>query len=202
MGDVIYFTDSNADADLGAGTQLGPEKPIYVMTMRGGAARLSVSSPINGEIAAAIHLRFSKLVADNDMHRPISLLVISLRKSIDHLQAFISAWSALEIFVNTSFKRTYESDWLEIMEAGAPVSAKPVFKRFKEIMSDKYRLADKFLIMASVLDPEAAPSDSKDFRKLKKVRDDLLHGLESPRDLPIEAVQSLLIKYMTLHCDR
>ena len=88
------------------------------------------------------------------------------------------------------------------MEKGAPVAAKPVFERFKDVMSDKYRLADKFLIIASVLDATAAATDAAEFRNLKAVRDGLLHALETPEHLPTEAVQRLLFKYMLLHIDR
>jgi hypothetical protein len=86
------------------------------------------------------------------------------------------------------------------MEAGAPASAKPVFERFQNVMSDKYRLADKFLVIASVLDSAAATEDAKEFRRLKKLRDGLLHALDTPSSvLPTEAVQKLILKYMKLH---
>ena len=83
------------------------------------------------------------------------------------------------MFVNATFKETYKSQWFDIMENGAPAAAKPVFERFKDVMRDKYRLADKFLIICSVLDASAAASDSDEFRKLKSLRDNLSHGLEN-----------------------
>jgi hypothetical protein len=86
------------------------------------------------------------------------------------------------------------------MKDGAPASAKPVFERFRGVMSDKYRLADKFLIMTSVLDPAGAEGDAAEFRQLKKARDELLHALDTPSSpLPTEAIQKLLLKYMKLH---
>jgi hypothetical protein len=134
------------------------------------------------------------------MARPTSLLITSLEQATDELQGFIAAWSALEIFVNASFKDTYEARWFEVMEDGAPASAKPVFERFQEVMRDKYRLADKFLVVASVLDPDTATDDAKEFRRLKKFRDELLHALNTPSStLPTVAVQKLLLKYMKLH---
>ena len=114
---------------------------------------------------------------------------------------FIAAWLALEIFVNASFKATYESRWFDIMENGAPAAAKPVFERLRDVMRDKYRLADKFLVIASVLDSDAAAMDIDEFRRLKGIRDSLLHALETPAHLPTESVQKLLLKYMTLHLD-
>ncbi len=75
-----------------------------------------------------------------------------------------------------------------------------MFERFRDVMSDKYRLADKFLVIASVLDPGAATDDAAEFSRLKKLRDSLLHALDTPQTpLPTEAVQKLLLKYMKLH---
>ena len=85
------------------------------------------------------------------------------------------------------------------MENGAPISAKPVFLRFRNVMSDKYRLADKFLIITSVFNSDSATNDAENFRKIKLVRDNLLHGLEIPPHLPTENVQNLLFKYLSLH---
>jgi hypothetical protein len=190
VGEAIYLVDP----DNG--------KPIYTFSVQGGSARLSVASPLTGEIVAAAGRRVSKVIGDKQLARPTSLLVTSLNRTTDALQAFVAAWSALEIFVNAGFKATYESRWFDIMESGAPVAAKPVFERFKDVMSDKYRLADKFLIIASVLDADAATTDADEFRNLKTVRDNLSHGLETAAHLPTEAVQKLLVKYMALHLDR
>jgi hypothetical protein len=87
------------------------------------------------------------------------------------------------------------------MTDGAPGSAKPVFMRLREVMSDKYRLADKFLIIASVLDPNGAADSAKEFVNLKKFRDSLLHALDTPSLLllPTGAVQNLVLKFMKLH---
>jgi hypothetical protein len=168
----------------------------------GGAARVSIASPLTEEMVTEAGKRIPKLIAEKAMARPSSLLITSLNRDTDALQAFIAAWSSLEIFVNATFKATYEAQWFSIMENGAPGAAKPVFERLKEVMSDKYRIADKFLIVASVLDPDAAAKDGEEFRRLKKVRDDLLHALDTPTHLPTEAVQTLLLKYMRLHLDR
>lgn len=190
VGEVIYLVEP----DNG--------KPVYTFSFRGGTARVSLASPLTEERVEDAGKRVLKVIADKTMARPASLLATSLNQATDALQAFIAAWSALEIFVNASFKATYESLWFDIMENGAPVSAKPVFERFKEVMGDKYKLNDKFLIGASVLDADTAARDAEEFRKLKRIRDDLLHGVETPAHLPTEAVQKLLVKYMTLHLDR
>ena len=189
-GEVIYLVEPHTG------------KPVYTFTAQMGAARLSIASPLTDVVAADATSRVPKLISDKTLARPASLLITSLDRASDALQAFIAAWSALEIFVNATFKATYELEWFEIMEHGAPGAAKPIFERLKDVMSDKYRLVDKFLIIASVLDANAATTDADQFRKLKLVRDNLSHGLDTPAHLPTETVQNLLFKYMLLHLDR
>ena len=189
VGEVIYLVDP----DNG--------KPIYTFNIQGGAARFSLASPLTEDLVVDAGKRVSKVIGDKTLERPSSLFITSLNQATDTLQAFIAAWSALEIFVNASFKATYESRWFDIMENGTPAAAEPVLERFKDVMSDKYRLADKFLVIASVLDSDAAATDTDEFRRLKGIRDSLLHALEAPAHLPTESVQKLLLNYMTLHLD-
>lgn len=189
VGEAVYFVDP----DNG--------KPIYCFTTYGGLPRISIASPLTPEAVAEAGSRVSKLMGAKDMGQPIRLINTSLDRGTDGLQGFIAAWSALEIFVNVSFKAHYKSRWSNILENGAPAAAKPVFDRFSEVMSDKYRLADKFLIIAAVLDAHEATADDKEFRKLKRIRDNLLHGLETPEYLPTEAIQKLVLKYIRLHLD-
>ncbi|MDK1493079.1 hypothetical protein QN219_24040 [Sinorhizobium sp. 7-81] len=67
-------------------------------------------------------------------------------------------------------------------------------------MSDKYRLADKFLIIATILLPESAADDDTEFRRLKKSRDGVFHGTDDPADVfPTGAIQKLLLKYLLAH---
>lgn len=190
IGDIVYLDNPET------------KKPIYSFTISGGSARFLLSAPLTDEVISAAGNQVSTLMADKVMLRPASLIQMSFDRRTNALQGFIAAWSALEIFINANFKETYETRWFDVMESGAPVGATPVFERFKEVMHDKYRLADKFLIIAAVLDPEAATADAQDFRRLKKTRDDLLHALETPPQLPTEAVQKLLLKYIKRHLDR
>jgi hypothetical protein len=189
-GEVVYLVDPDT------------QKPIYNFTVEGGFARGSIASPLTLDAIAEAAALAPKLASHKAVARPTSLLVASLNEATDDLQAFIAAWSALEIFVNATFKATYENRWFEIMEGGAPASAKPVFERLKGIMNDKYRPTDKFLVIASVLDAIMASDDATEFGRLKKIRDGLLHALDTPSSpLPTDAVQKLLLKYMKLHLD-
>jgi hypothetical protein len=73
-------------------------------------------------------------------------------------------------------------------------------------MKDKYRLTDKFVVVAAVLFP-AIPDielegDYETFCRLKKLRDSISHGDEfSEKNLPIEDVAALLRKYVIAHIE-
>lgn len=190
VGDVVYLVDPEND------------KPIYAFTMQAGAARASIANPLSQDVITQAAARAPHLMTDRAMVRPVNLLITSLDQSTNELQAFIAAWAALEIFINATFKATYKARWFEVLEHGAPDPVRPVFKRLDEVMGDKYGLANKFLIIASLLDDAAADVDATEFRKLKDIRDNLLHALDAPAHLPIEATQNLLLKYMKLHFDR
>jgi hypothetical protein len=80
------------------------------------------------------------------------------------------------------------------MKGGAPVSAQPLIDRFRDVMKDKYRLADKFLVVASLLDAATASDDAIEFSELKRIRDGPLHALDMPSSpLPTDDVQKLLL---------
>lgn len=86
------------------------------------------------------------------------------------------------------------------MEQGAPDSSTPIFERLKDVMKDKYRIVDKFLVISAVLDPEAADEDVNSFRAHKVVRDNMFHKFDMlPEHLPIEDVQKIFVKYLKLH---
>jgi hypothetical protein len=88
VGEVIYVLDD------------GSTKPIYVLNVQMGSARLSVARPLTDDaigIAAALAARLN---AETGSLRTYSLLRTSLDRATNDLQGFIAAWSALEIFVN------------------------------------------------------------------------------------------------------
>lgn len=176
-------------------------KPIYPFTLEGGSATISMSSSFSDEMALDVEYYTPKILADQSTTRAISLLMASLDRNADQFQAFVGAWSALEIFINATFKSAYEARWFGVLEQVAPISAKPVFDRLQDVMKDKYRIADKFLIIASVLDPTSAAVDVTIFKDIKRVRDSLLHALEIPKQLPTNDIQQFLLKYLRLHFD-
>lgn len=188
IGAVLYFVDSTSG------------KPIYPRTFSIGSARVSLARQLTRKSIDEMATLAAKIdVADTGVAGSVELLLTSLEKATDQLQAFITSWSALEIFVNVTFASRYKNHWLHIMKTGAPTSATPVFKRIEEIMRDKYRLADKFLIIASLLSPEGAVDDEKEFRRLKDFRDKFLHKGTTSLPFPTADMQELLLKYLKLH---
>jgi hypothetical protein len=67
-------------------------------------------------------------------------------------------------------------------------------------MKDKYRLVDKFGVVAAVLAGETSDADIVQFKRIKKVRDELLHGQEAPvTSLLNTELRELLSKYLRAH---
>ncbi|MBA2588717.1 MAG: hypothetical protein H0U98_08850 [Alphaproteobacteria bacterium] len=187
LAQVVYLKDAAS-------------KVIYALSMGGGAVDAYTAGQLTDQAISDSGNLTGMLAADTVLTRSVSLLVASMEIGRDELEAFLIAWSALEIFVNASFKATYGQRWLQIMRQGAPQSAEPVFDRLADVMKDKYRLADKFLIIASVLNGVNAATDEKEFRRLKDVRDTLLHTYErTTSPLPTAGVQALTQHYLRLH---
>jgi hypothetical protein len=175
-------------------------KPVYVVQFKGGGAWFSVSTSLKFESVAAATNILKLHDAEFRSLRFYRLLRASYDRKTSDLQRFVAAWSAIEIFINSTFKSHYEERWFNIMENGAPAAATQVFERFKEVMKDKYRLADKFLIIASLLDPASAADNDQVFREAKAKRDDFFHGKDIPVEaLPTASVQHVLRELIKLH---
>ena len=94
-------------------------------------------------------------------------------RGADRLKIFLSGWTALEILIAKSFK-AYESEFLlPFTNAEQPSLRERFLGRVKDVMKDKYRLADKFIAVTAVLFPSMSTEDvSKlydEFEKLKKL---------------------------------
>ena len=75
-----------------------------------------------------------------------------------------------------------------------------VVNRIREVMRDKWSIDDKFSVVASFLLPGDSHSDSDQFKRIKRIRDKLVHGQNVPLNSPlIEETQNLLRKYLKLY---
>ncbi|MEJ1365466.1 MAG: hypothetical protein RPU42_10325 [Candidatus Sedimenticola sp. (ex Thyasira tokunagai)] len=111
----------------------------------------------------------------------------------------MSAWSSLEIFTNKVFT-FYEDKFVNgIAEDHNSDGVNKFLERIKDVMKDKYRLTDKFALIASFLSGEPA-EDIEQFKSMKKIRDTISHGREFNEDtLPIEEIRKLAAKYLRSH---
>ena len=72
-------------------------------------------------------------------------------------------------------------------------------ERIKDVMKDKYRLTDKFSLVASFLSNEIT-DDINLFKRLKNIRDNISHGKEFDEEtLPVEDARKLVSKYLRNH---
>lgn len=182
----ICFFDSN-------------DKPLYSFTIQGGRPRLIYAKPVDSEKETAISRIIGLSNANMQLKTPFRLLTQSLETSQDNLRAFISAWSALEILTNKAFP-FYEKQFIAgIMHDHNSHGVNNFLERIKDVMKDKYKLTDKFSLMASILSNEIR-EDIELFMRMKKMRDNISHGIEFEEEtLPVEDARKLASKYLKNH---
>jgi hypothetical protein len=95
----------------------------------------------------------------------------------------------------------YEERFFKELDNGEhPESRRQYLRRVRSVMSSKYRLSDKFALIASLLSPESADEDVEQFKQAKNDRDKLLHGQDvHEASLPVQIVQELARKYLRIH---
>jgi hypothetical protein len=186
MASGICFFDAN-------------DKPLYTYTPQGGRARLILAKPVGLEKEAEICRVIGLSIANMQLKTPFRLLTQSLETTQDNLRAFISAWSALEILTHKVFP-VYEKLFIAgIMNDHSSYGVNDFMRRIKEVMRDKYRLTDKFSLVASFLSSEAT-EDIKLFKNMKKERDNISHGNEFDEEaLPVEDARKLASKFLMNH---
>lgn len=182
----IYFLDVN-------------EKPLYTYTLQGGRARFILAKPVDLEKEMEISRVIGLSNANMQLKTPFRLLIQSLETTQDNLRAFISAWSALEILTNKAFP-VYEAKFIAgIVDDHNTHGVNDFLERIKDVMKDKYRLADKFSLVASFLSSDIT-EDIELFKSMKKVRDNISHGKEFDEEaLPVDNARKLASKYLKNH---
>lgn len=143
------------------------DKPLYTYTVQGGRARLILAKPVGLEKEAEICRVIGLSNANMQLKTPFRLLTQSLETTQDNLRAFISAWSALEILTNKVFP-VYEKQFIAgIVDDHSSHGVNNFMGRIKDVMKDRYRLTDKFSLVASFLSSEAT-EDIELFNNMKK----------------------------------
>lgn len=181
----IHFIDSS-------------DKPLYSFTMQGGRPRLIRAKQIDTEkeeISKVIRLS----CGNTPFKTPFRLLTQSLETTQDELRAFIAAWTALEILTNKIFS-TYEEKFIAgIADDHDSHGINQFLFRIKDVMKDKYRLTDKFTLIASFLSDDIS-GDIELFKSMKKIRDNISHGKEFDEEtLPVENARKMVAEYLKSH---
>jgi hypothetical protein len=174
-------------------------KPLYSYTFQVNHARLILAKPVDSEKRIEISETIALSNANMQFKTPFRLLVQSLETTQDNLRAFVSAWSALEILTNKVFP-VYEEKFITgIKNDRNSYGVNNFLERIKVVMKDKYRLADKFSLMASFLSNEIT-EDIELFKRMKEMRDNISHGKEfNEETLPVEDARKLASKYLKNH---
>lgn len=200
---VALSLPDNAEHQIkkaGQAVYLHAEQPLYAVDFELGTPRLSVGSAFDVDRFNEIGATAKALSKQEKLVRSLRLHVLGNSRDTDPLLAFIAAWSGLEIFTATMFKERYNAQWYRMLSSATPAAAGKVIERFEEVMADKLRLADKFGVIASILNPHEAEKDIADFNAMKKRRDDYFHALEGSQDrYPTDDILRLHRKYLNLH---
>jgi hypothetical protein len=185
---TIFFTDEG--------------KPLYRFNFQGHASGL-VLQQASAEALTLSRELAARIVQDQKLERILRLLNDSLDPNQEQLRRFLSAWMGLEVFVNKNFT-AYEKDFWDDASSGVSEPIRDRYlKRIREVMSDKYKLLDKFVVITADLDPAEADADIETFQLAKKFRDEFSHGeLVAENALPTTEIQSLLRKFLRLHIRR
>ena len=160
----------------------------------GAAASLTVGT--RPERLSTVGEHFNLLAGRSDLSRVVKLSA-QAASGEGALRVWLAAWTALELFVQKRFK-FYESVFTKRLLAGrSDTVTLGHFRRIREIMTDKYRLSDRFGIIAATLLPDSADADLEAFKALKKQRDDVAHGSDvAESDLRGDEIRAILSRYL------
>jgi hypothetical protein len=145
----------------------------------------------------------STIISDPSLDRIVRLLNESLEVGRERFEKFLSAWMALEVFVSKNFS-SYQKRFWDNLSAGVSAPIKERYlKRIHDVMQDKYRLLDKFVIISSELAPLTTDADIVVFQRSKDIRDGFSHGDSiDEKTVPVEEIQELIKKLLLLHVSR
>jgi len=174
-------------------------KKVFAMVLDASGS-VTVATSFPNRAAEAVGKMFRIMARLNDLTRVLKLFTASLESAEDRLRSFQAGWAALEIFVNKVFSQYEEEFFTELESDDLPKAHSSYITRIRTVMNDKYRLTDRFSLIASRLAPEHADEDVDRFIAAKKSRDALAHGQnEDEASLPVDTVQELLKRYLERH---
>jgi hypothetical protein len=189
LGSVSYFVDP------------ATQRTVYSFGNNFIRASGSVSTSVTRETLDTAAKYATDLRTDTKL-RTVGRLLSQSSLAADNLTAFLTAWAGLEVFTNKTFKDAYEPLVFTTLEDASPAARKPFIDRLRDVMTDKYNIRDKFVVIASELDMAEADADIESFKDVKKQRDAVHDMSVVPDALPTGCARNLLRKYLRLHLTR
>jgi len=175
------------------------DKPVYSHAFTGSLTPY-IPRTLTPDMIKSVGDWYKIMISTPDLDRVKKLLVASLQNEGDKMRSFLSAWTALEVFINKTFTSYEKQFFKELSNGKYPSVQNQYLERIQIVMKDKYRLVDKFSLITSLLSPKSADEDMKFFKTAKDKRDKLSHGQDLVEAaLPVEEVQKLARKYLQLH---
>jgi hypothetical protein len=174
-------------------------RPLYSVVVSGSATLVLAASTSTTILEDAAN--YAGSLSKDDLLQSVVRLLSQSLQTHDNLLAFLSAWGGLEIFIQKTFKSTYEQQIYSRLTGAAAAAAAPFMKRLRDVMKDKYNIRDKFVVIASSLNNIDADADIQLFQQLKAQRDGVHEMRFSSSSLDPDKVRTLLRKYLRLHLD-
>lgn len=166
------------------------------------SAKAVVSRAFDDKLLCNLSAYSDALDKTVDLENVYRLLVQSSDKDTDNLQSFLFGWTALEVFVNKTFKEYEQRFFKAYIVSEVPSCAQQFFNRLREVMKDKYRLRDKFMVISACLSDQRE-KDLEEFVSAQKVKNNLSHGVRiDESNLPTKGIILLLRKYLQQHLAR
>lgn len=175
-------------------------KPVYSFDLSASASAF-LSKRTTDKVISEVQRRAAALTGAESVAKVNRLLVQAISSENDNLRRFIFGWSALEIFINKVFPEYEQTLFAYVLPETRPVGyMDKTLKRIRDVMRDKYRITEKFNVVAACLGNDSVETDLQTFTSIKNKRDALLHGEAVDEDsLPVTETTRLLEKYLRLH---
>ncbi len=177
-------------------------KIIYPISIVGNPIIISRAVSISPEAISRAERLANSINAKKSLTSSLSLLFASLVGKPGDSIAFVTAWAALEKFVNWAYEQKKEVIGADIGKSGGSTASR--LRPSSSGAPATIGLAEKFSAIArscasSVSESEIS-NDIREFKYLTNSRNSFYHsGGESISDLPIEQIQKILKKYMELY---
>jgi hypothetical protein len=175
-------------------------KTVFTYSPSAGEVRV-ITGTIPIDVHEKISASYDAMGHNTAVERAVNLMSFSVEQHQDRFRAFVASWTAMELLINKLFPNYERTLYAQLADTESEAN-RSFFARIREVMKDKYRLLDKFSLVALSLSPDTADGDLQSLKQIVEIRNDLIHK-QSVRDeqLPVEALQQLLRKYMIKHLD-